>query len=267
MPQISLTKSYADGQSLFESDLDNIKDGIETFLNVTKIDSENIQDGGITTAKLATGAVTAAKIASGAVTTAKIATGAVTTAKIASSAVTADKIASSAVTTDKLASSAVTTAKIASEAVTIAKRAARDSSSSTATVGNIAVSSSSGSYSKNFGTSYEDVTNLSVTITTNGNPVILELIAGSTSAAYVGVTDAGSPFGTGTVKFVRDGSTDLAILPLNNGNGTQTQSPGSIRFVDDVAAGTYTYKLQATRTTDLTSTDVVNCKLVAREIL
>jgi hypothetical protein len=51
MPQLSISKTYADGTTLFESDLDNIKDGLETFINTTKLDGENIQDSAIVEAK------------------------------------------------------------------------------------------------------------------------------------------------------------------------------------------------------------------------
>ncbi len=97
-----------------------------------------IEDGAITTAKLADGAVTAAKIASeavgsqqvadnsltagdlapNAVGTSEIADGAVTAAKLEAGAVT---IPNGAITTAKLANDAVTTAKIADGAVTAAK--------------------------------------------------------------------------------------------------------------------------------------------------
>jgi hypothetical protein len=90
-----------------------------------------VEDGEITTAKIAALAVTAAKIASDAVTTAKIldanvtaaklASDAVTTAKILDANVTAAKIASDAVTTVKILDANVTTAKIADSAITSAK--------------------------------------------------------------------------------------------------------------------------------------------------
>ena len=92
-----------------------------------------IEDGEITTAKIAALAVTAAKIASDAVTTAKIldanvtdakiASDAVTTAKILDANVTAAKLASDSVTTVKILDSNVTTAKIADGAITQAKLA------------------------------------------------------------------------------------------------------------------------------------------------
>lgn len=74
MPNLSITKSYADGNILTELDLDNIRTSLQTFFNVTKIDSDNIQDLGITTGKLAAESVTTAKIDDNAVTKDKIST-------------------------------------------------------------------------------------------------------------------------------------------------------------------------------------------------
>lgn len=100
MPTLTITKSYADTQVLTEADLDNIKDDIESFLNVTGLDDDNLQNAGITaSSKLVDGSITAAKIGTSAVTTAKINDDAVTTAKIADSAVTAAKLATAAINT------------------------------------------------------------------------------------------------------------------------------------------------------------------------
>jgi hypothetical protein len=72
MPTLTVTKTYDSGNILTETDLDNIKNSLETFLNTTKLDGDNLQTGGVPTASLADSAVTSAKIASGAVTSAKL---------------------------------------------------------------------------------------------------------------------------------------------------------------------------------------------------
>ena len=80
-----------------------------------------IEDGEVTTAKIAALAVTAAKIASDAVTTAKILDSNVTTAKIADSAITSAKIADGAiVNADVNASAAIDKTKISGTAITAA---------------------------------------------------------------------------------------------------------------------------------------------------
>ncbi len=55
MPTLVISKNYADGDVLVESDLDDIRDALLTFFNTTKIDGDNIQDKGISLAKLADG--------------------------------------------------------------------------------------------------------------------------------------------------------------------------------------------------------------------
>lgn len=101
--------------------------------NPIKVDATGIDDGAVTTAKIADGAVTSAKLASGAVaatsladgaiSTAKLADGAVTTGKLAAGAVTAAKVGSGAVESAGIADGAVTTAKLGGAAVTTAKLA------------------------------------------------------------------------------------------------------------------------------------------------
>jgi microcystin-dependent protein len=91
---LSITKQWADGEILLESDLDYIKNDTETFVNITGLNDDNIQNNGITGSdKLVDGSISTAKLANSAVTTAKIADGAVTTAKILDANVTYAKLA------------------------------------------------------------------------------------------------------------------------------------------------------------------------------
>lgn len=122
MAKLTIAKTYKDGETPTQVDLDNICDSIEAFLNVTQLGSDNIKtnsidagaiisEGSITTGKFATDSVTTAKILDGAVTSNKIAHGAVTTAKILDGAVTTVKIADGAITNAKIANSAITLEK------------------------------------------------------------------------------------------------------------------------------------------------------------
>jgi len=52
MPTLSVTKTYQDGDILTEADLDNIRESIQTFVNTTKLDDDNLQDNGISASKL-----------------------------------------------------------------------------------------------------------------------------------------------------------------------------------------------------------------------
>lgn len=47
MPTANFTKTYSDGNPLFEADLDVLRNSIEQFVNVTKLNSVNIQDSSL----------------------------------------------------------------------------------------------------------------------------------------------------------------------------------------------------------------------------
>lgn len=114
MSQIDVRRNYMDGDILLASDLDAFLDDIEAFLNVTKINDDNIQDGGITaSSKLADATITTAKIGNSQVTVDKLASDSVTTVKILDANVTTAKIADANVTTAKILDANVTPAKLA----------------------------------------------------------------------------------------------------------------------------------------------------------
>lgn len=208
MPAITITKNWDDGFPLTEDQLDDIKESVETFFNVTKIDDTNVQAGGLSSVSLATNAITTVKI------------------------------------TD----SNVTTSKIADAAITQAKLAATNTAISSSNSGSFSTSSSS----------LTDVTNLSVTITTLGRPVQIELVPDSTSlgttADVVAVTSSAG------FAFLRD-STVLGVERLFGA----TYPAGGFRFTDHGAvAGTYTYKVQVAVVL-ATTVLVNNCKLRVTE--
>ena len=103
-------------------------------LSENAVTTSKIADGEVTTDKIADGAITAAKLGSGVSPgggsggggTGTVGNGSITTIKLATAAVTDVKIASGAVTTDKIADGAVTTNKIADGAVTTNKIADGD---------------------------------------------------------------------------------------------------------------------------------------------
>lgn len=80
---LSITRNYDTGVALTEAHLDAICDSVETYINVTGLGADNIQDGSIGAAELSSSAVTEAKLASSSVATAKIQDNAVTMAKLA----------------------------------------------------------------------------------------------------------------------------------------------------------------------------------------
>lgn len=231
MPTLGVTRTYADGDVLYQADLDNIIDDLETLVNVTKLDDDNIQDNGIdASTKLIDASVTAGKIASSAITTAKINNSAVTTAKIADGNVT----------TAKLDTGAVTTAKIADGAVTYAKRAAVT----------VATGSNSSTFSTT-STSYVDVTSITASITTTGRSLLICLQNGVLTGT------SGDTF----FKLLRD-STDVGELSLPSNTGM-----AGPHFIDTPTAGTYTYKLQAKSATGVgTAATSAGLKIVVVEL-
>ena len=85
---------------------------------VDAIQGDVIAAGAIVEAKLGVDAVTNAKLADNAVDTAQIAADAISTAKIANDAITTDLIAANAITTTEITNDAISTAKIAANAIT-----------------------------------------------------------------------------------------------------------------------------------------------------
>jgi hypothetical protein len=121
-----------------------------------------------------------------------------------------------------------------------------------ASIGGVAISTShSGTFSTS-STSFVDVTNLSVTITTTGKPIFIGLVSGGGSGnfAFVGTVASISyfPIRSGG-RFVRD-STSLAEHIIGSwGSTSQYWSlylpPSSFNIIDAPPAGTYVYKFQA----------------------
>lgn len=132
------------------------------------------------------------------------------------------------------------------------------------------VSSSSGAFSTN-SASFVDVTNLSVTITTTGRPVML-LLCSNSSTANIGTAQTGAASETGAdFAWVRDStivSTNVLFTTAGSAPGANIDiPPGSINFLDRPAAGTFTYKLQARfNATGTGNAQVDDCVIIAYEL-
>lgn len=176
--------------------------------------------------------------------------------RVKDSGISAAKLASDAVTTAKILDSNVTTAKLADGAVTQAKRASLGQQ----------LSSSSSNYSTS-STSYVDVTNLSVSITTTGRPVWIGLIPdGSANVCNVYQSNGVSGSIVVSLKFVR-ASTDIGLLSSSVASDIDMFVPCSAwQMIDVPSAGTYTYKVQLKAGSGVSAAGVNYAKLLAYEL-
>lgn len=289
MPTLTITKSYNDGEILNESDIDDIKTSLETFFNTTKIDSDNIQDGGVDADALASNAVTTIKLNAAAVTTGKIADSAATTAKLGPGSVTTAKIADSAVIATKLNLDSLSTTN--TDHIWDHTSRPKDTAG-TVVSPDVAISGSSGSFTTST-TSYADVTNMSITITSIGRPVKIEIHGASDDFSGLGAfTDASDAYDSLYMnwRILRDSTVVSAGIfgskrpnTSLNGRAAFIIPPSAISALDFPSAGTYVYKLQVKIDTGSTifggtfatdagtdelapSCGVQDCTLVAYEI-
>jgi len=232
MPTLSITKAYADGDILLESDLDEIRDALLTFLNTTKIDADNIQadaiDGSL----------------------------------IADDSIDSEHYVAGSIDNEHMAADSIDSAQYVDGSIDPVHLAALGQQ----------LSSSSGAFSTVSAT-YVDVTNLSVSITTTGRPVMLMLL-GTSSNSFIATGDNTSDDSGGNLfKFLRDSTgiceTQYRIVASGGGASTigSVLPPSCIQHVDIVGAGTYTYKLQAKSAAGTPDyIQVNNCKLIAYEL-
>ncbi len=138
---------------------------------------------------------------------------------------------------------------------------------------NYAISSSCGATSNGSGT-FTDVTNLSVSLTTTGNPVLLLIVHdGNTTTGHEGAIVADRASGNtaiGLLAFL-EGSTRISTQKLEESSSGLTSSdlqipPSSFKHFYVPAAGTYTYKVQTAVSGSTNSVDTNYVKLVAIEI-
>jgi len=166
----------------------------------------------------------------------------ISTAGVISSSLTVDgstlnissnhvQVAPGGITITQMAANSVGTSQLVNGSVTRVKQAA---------VGQ-QVSSSSGSFSSS-STSFVNVTNLSISITTTGRPVVLAMVSDGSGNAC-SVTTAGQVFVS--IRLLR-GATEVSRLAVGTvaGGNQELYGPG-ILAIDAPSANTYTYSVQA----------------------
>jgi len=137
---------------------------------------------------------------------------------------------------------------------------------------NLEITTSSSSFSGQ-GPILVDVTNLSTSITTSGRPVEVKMqsaydavvISGSsTTIDGVSSDDTSSSTPGSAVMFIRDSATITRMaVPSQAGNVYNPCS--SYSYIDQPAAGTYTYKASVSNA-GTNTTYVYNCRLMVREL-
>lgn len=177
-------------------------------------------------------------------------------------------------TTANLASNAnIAGTQIASQTIAQGNLALR-ATGTTVGAGGVAISAASGSFST-ASTSYVPVSQLSVTITTTGRPVmiLLQHANGEPAAIVGGTNNASAIFMEADFNINRDSSSSgsanysssVTFSPNSAGVYGVSVPPSSVSAVDIVTAGTHTYILQA-RSIAGTTAFVENCSLVAYEL-
>lgn len=173
-------------------------------------------------------------VKSGGITATQIANATITGAKIAAATITGSNIAAATVTGSNIAAATITGSNIANGTVTRANQVVA--------VGQQLSSSGSETITD---TSYNDVTNLTVTITTTGRPVILAAMGNSSAVSSIRLSSNGVD-----QAFFWQILRDSTVVAGDAYHNTSATNPvylpcSSISALDPVGAGTYTYKVQA----------------------
>ncbi len=251
MSTLTINTTYDTAQILYEAQLDEIKNPIETYFNTTQIDGDNIQanildgatylaDDSISTDKLASNSVTTAKLVD---STPSSDTG-ITAAKINTDAITTAKLDDSAITTAKINDGAVTTAKITSS---LPKSVMLDNPTSSVNLTNLSISLGGAATGDTL------VGTLTFSGLTSGKPIIISLqsTATSTGYGYMGGDTFRSaallpPPLTAHIKLKKDGTTvhDFFMQATGDRQYTYYKLPlSSFNYIDIASSTSHAYSL------------------------
>lgn len=196
-----------------------------------------------------TGGITATQIANNTITASQIANATITTTQISASAgITGSQLANTTITSTQLASNAVTTAKITDQNVTQAKMQLRGVSA-TGAAGDFAISTVCTSFGTS-STSFVDVTNLTVDLTTLGNPIYCQIVSrgGANDSSIAGARVSTTGNISVYLQFVANGTTIARFRWQRPGATTSDLlmvGPTVSAFYASASASTYTIKVQA----------------------
>lgn len=144
------------------------------------------------------------------------------------------------------------------------------SSSQSVGTGGVAISTTSTGLFSTTGTSFTAVTNASVTIITSGRPVVIGLMSDGVAGLYSNIAVQRAAGTTvGLFKILR-GATVIGLYQLLSDTGSTLNTSyvpsSSIKMIDAVTAGTYTYTIQIAGSQSDTTVAVEYAKLFAYEL-
>ena len=265
MAKLEVVKTYAASSSLFEEDLDNIRQALLNLLNIKGIDEENVQSATIASDKIIDATVSGANIATTAFDDSTMERNTVTnTIQLKDGGITATQLASNAVTAAKVSSGSLLNANFADGSIDDWDKLADitvTTNGSDPGAGGLSSSEGGNDQTELTSTSFADISGLSTTLTTNGGPVLLTFNLADSAPTAQSLSTRGDDATAATdrsnqaeVRLLRDGA-EIARYALGVSDPTTTTNffgypimslPTScIKFIDDpTTAGTYTYKLQ-----------------------
>lgn len=259
MAALVIPKNYEDDAALFESDIDDIRSSLLEFFNTIRVTNVNINDNALSNSNLADNSITIQELNT------DVADG-----------LTIELDSSNGL---QIADDGIETVKIIDSTVTRAKQESA----------NFSKSSSSGSFKVFESSGWTNVSNLSISFTATGRPLLIGLIPdGSSSNCYIGMFEDDFSVVDNTVtdfrfRLVKDGSQHGNYLQYydtpaadpsfdeNLEQGAPKLPPGWFRFIDKPASGTYLYQVQVNNQSTSPDIDkqrlaVINCKLVILEL-
>jgi hypothetical protein len=241
------------------------------------LDTNNPVTGSLLGSKIRDGSISAGKIQPGTITSNQIAPQTITGAQIANVTITSQQLAGAIITSNQIAPGSITAGNIAPGGVALTNLAPRQVGQNVG-VGGIAVSIGSGDLVLPTSSDIIDITNLNVTITVTGRPVLLcvlpDVFTSTNVQAQVGtqrLSSANDYSAYGQLYFCRDGS------PINSGvNFGSFQaftgvfgilaSPTFTYFDSTPSPGLHTYSIKMRKSTADAVVFLQNVRLVVFEL-
>jgi len=257
MALLNIPKTYQDTTTPFEVDLNNIRDSLLQFFNITGINDDNIQALGISSSKIIDGTLQSGKIAISATDDSTLTiNNATKELEVKDLGIDTTQINNDDVITVKIVGTTITSPDFNDGAISIDKRDDRTVTTNGTDPGEGGLSGSVEYSSNTTSSSFVDVTNASTSITTTGRPVLIIVELDSSVGqrdriATAGFSGSNNGSVTGEYRIVRDGSNNIAHFQLHAegdpGVGATPDleiPPSSTKFIDDIGAGLFLYKLQ-----------------------